>query len=74
MRWRGRIFAALTLALGLVFAFNLALIFAPSIFECGDEWPLCSSNAFRTSLLIVVAAPVSWMAAFWLLWKGWGRS
>jgi hypothetical protein len=73
MKWRSRIFVVLTLVLGVVFAFNLALIFAPDIFDCGEEWPRCSSSAFQKSLLIVIAAPVAWLAAFGLLWKNWGK-
>jgi hypothetical protein len=74
MKWRSRIFAVLTLALAVVFAFNLFLVSAPDIFECGEEWPRCSSSAFRQSLLIVIAAPVAWLVAFELLWKNWDKS
>ena len=73
-KWRPRIFAVLTLVLGIAFLFNLALLFAPDIFECGDEWPRCSSRAFQQSLLIVIAAPIVWVVSTWLLWRDRGKS
>ncbi len=68
-RWRPHIFAVLTICMSIVFLWNLALVFAPDIFECGDEWPSCSSWEYRKSFLLVVAAPLIWLTAAWALWK-----
>ena len=67
--WRPRLFAAMTIVLGLVFAWNVFFVFTPDIFECGQEWPNCASHAYRESLLLVVASLVIWSTTTWLLWK-----